>query len=114
MASGGATCLRDPPPCAQLRRGPRRLTGTVLPAVTATRYVTPLREGGSLPGLMEADDLGTYVVKWRACMAGVEAAFAEGIAGELALGLVMPSPQPAPVRVAPGLGEGAPALQAPV
>ena len=30
--------------------------------VTATRYVTPLREGGSLPGLMEADDLGTYVV----------------------------------------------------
>ena len=32
----------------------------MLPAVTATRYVTPLREGGSLPGLMEADDLGTY------------------------------------------------------
>ena len=32
--------------------------------VTAVRYVTPLREGGSLPGLMEADDLGTYVVKY--------------------------------------------------
>ena len=32
--------------------------------VTATRYVTPLREGGSLPGLVEADDLGTYVVKF--------------------------------------------------
>ena len=37
----------------------------MLTDVTATRYVTPLREGGSLPGLMEADDLGTYVVKFR-------------------------------------------------
>ena len=37
----------------------------MLPRVQATRYVTPLREGGSLPGLMEADDLGTYVVKFR-------------------------------------------------
>ena len=36
----------------------------MLRTVTATRYVTPLREGGSLPGLMEADDLGTYVVKF--------------------------------------------------
>jgi hypothetical protein len=35
----------------------------VLTHVTATWYVTPLREDGSLPGLMEADDLGTYVVK---------------------------------------------------
>ncbi|WP_276209671.1 hypothetical protein [Streptomyces albus] len=35
----------------------------MLPEVTATRYVTPLREGGSLPGLVEADDLGTYVMK---------------------------------------------------
>ncbi|HEX5189079.1 MAG TPA: aminotransferase class I and II, partial [Streptosporangiaceae bacterium] len=33
--------------------------------VTATRYVTPLREGRSLPGLMVADDCGTYVVKFR-------------------------------------------------
>ncbi|NEW74143.1 hypothetical protein G4H13_28205 [Streptomyces rapamycinicus] len=31
--------------------------------VTAIRYVTPLREGGSLPGIVEADDLGTYVMK---------------------------------------------------
>jgi hypothetical protein len=36
----------------------------VLRRVAATRYVTPLREGGSLPGLMESDDLGTYVVKF--------------------------------------------------
>ena len=37
----------------------------MLPQVTATRYVTPLREGGSLPGLVEADDDGLYVVKFR-------------------------------------------------
>lgn len=34
--------------------------------VTATRYITPLREGGSLPGLIEADDLNTYVLKFTA------------------------------------------------
>lgn len=34
----------------------------MLPEVTAIRYVTPLREGGSLPGIVEADDLGTYVM----------------------------------------------------
>ncbi|MYS36660.1 hypothetical protein GT025_21335 [Streptomyces sp. SID4920] len=43
--------------------------GKVLQEVVATRYVTPLREGGSLPGIVEADDLGTYVMKlstwWR-------------------------------------------------
>jgi hypothetical protein len=37
----------------------------MLPEVAATTYVTPLREGGSLPAIMEADDLGTYVVKFR-------------------------------------------------
>ena len=37
----------------------------MLRSVTAIRYVTPLREGGSLPGVVEADDLGTYVVKFR-------------------------------------------------
>ena len=56
----------------------------MLPAVTATRYVTPLREGGSLPGLMEADDLGTYVVKWRAAGQGVKVLVAEVVCAELA------------------------------
>ncbi|MEV7858575.1 hypothetical protein AB0O86_06970 [Streptomyces hirsutus] len=35
----------------------------MLTEVTATRYITPLRPGGSVPGVVEADDLGTYVVK---------------------------------------------------
>jgi hypothetical protein len=65
----------------------------VLPDVTAIRYVTPLREGGSLPGLMEADDLGTYVVKFHGAGQGRKALIAEVIAGELAraLGLAVPA-----------------------
>lgn len=60
--------------------------------VIATRYVTPLREGGSLPGVMEADDDGLYVVKYRAAGQGPKALVAELIAGEIGrhLGLLVP------------------------
>ena len=60
--------------------------------VAATRYVTPLREGGSLPGLVEADDDGLYVVKFRGAGQGTAALVAEVLAGELAraLGLLVP------------------------
>ena len=50
----------------------------------ATRYVTPLREGGSLPGLVEADDDGLYVAKFRGAGQGLRALVAEVIVGELA------------------------------
>lgn len=80
----------------------------MLPAVTATRYVTPLREGGSLPGLMEADDLGTYVVKWRAAGQGVRVLVAEVVCGELARALDLPVPALVTVDVAPELGVGEP------
>jgi HipA-like kinase len=80
----------------------------VLPTVTATRYVTPLREGGSLPGLMEADDLGTYVVKWRAAGQGVKALVAEVVCGELARALGLPVPALVTVDVAPELAVGEP------
>jgi hypothetical protein len=80
----------------------------VLPAVTATRYVTPLREGGSLPGLMEADDLGTYVVKWRAAGQGVKVLVAEVVCGELARALGLPVPALVTVDVAPELAVGEP------
>ncbi|MFG2606026.1 HipA family kinase [Streptomyces sp. NPDC048514] len=64
----------------------------MLKEVTATRYVEPLREGGSLPGLVEADDLGTYVVKFTGSAQGHKALVAEVIVGELAraLGLRFP------------------------
>jgi hypothetical protein len=84
---------------------------TVLPAVTATRYVTPLREGGSLPGLMEADDLGTYVVKWRAAGQGVRVLVAEVVCGELARALGLPVPALVTVDVAAELAVGEPDVE---
>jgi hypothetical protein len=63
-----------------------------LERVRATRYVLPLREGGSLPGLVEGDDLGTYVVKFRGAGQGRLALVAEIVVGELGrrLGLAVP------------------------
>ena len=60
--------------------------------VNVTRYVTPLREGGSLPAIVEADDDGLYVLKFRGAGQGVKALIAELIAGEIgrALGLRIP------------------------
>jgi hypothetical protein len=55
-----------------------------LPTVTVTRYVTPLREGGSLPGIVEADDLGTYVCKFRGAGQGLQVLVAEVIVAGLA------------------------------
>ncbi len=83
----------------------------MLPAVTATRYVTPLREGGSLPGLMEADDLGTYVVKWRAAGQGVNVLVAEVVCAELARALELPVPALVRVDVAPELAIGEPDVE---
>ena len=83
----------------------------MLPSVTATRYVTPLREGGSLPGLMEADDFGTYVVKWRAAGQGVKVLVAEVVCGELARALGLPVPALVTVDVAPELAVGEPDVE---
>lgn len=60
--------------------------------VNTTRYVTPLREGGSLPAIIEADDEGMYVLKFRGSGQGAKALVAELIAGELAraAGLLVP------------------------
>jgi hypothetical protein len=65
----------------------------VLRTVTATRYVTPLREGGSLPGLVEGDDLGTYVVKFSGAGQGRKVLVAEVVAGELGRRLGLPVPE---------------------
>jgi len=64
----------------------------MLRTVLATRYVTPFREGGSLPALVEAEDLGLYVLKFRGAGQGPLALVAEIIAGEIgrALGLAVP------------------------
>lgn len=64
-----------------------------LRTVIATRYVTPLREGGSLPAIVEADDEGMYVLKFRGAGQGPKALIAELIAGELARAAGLPVPE---------------------
>src|SRR3954463_14497562 len=76
--------------------------------VTATRYVTPLREGGSLPGLVEADDDGLYVLKFTGAWQGPKALAAEIVAGELARGLGLPVPELVFVNVDTELGRAEP------
>ncbi|MCW2924744.1 MAG: hypothetical protein JWM98_2148 [Thermoleophilia bacterium] len=72
--------------------------------VTATRYVTPLREGGSLPAILEADDDGMYVTKFRAAGHGPRALVAELAVGELARALGLPVPELVLVDVDAALG----------
>jgi hypothetical protein len=79
-----------------------------LRTVTATRYVAALREGGSLPGLVEADDLGMYVTKFRGAGQGEGALVAEVLAGELARAIGLPVPELVVVDVAPELGHAEP------
>ena len=67
--------------------------------VTATRYVTPLREGGSLPAIVEADDDGLYVLKFRGAGQGTKALIAELVAGELARAAGLPMPEIVFVRL---------------
>ena len=78
------------------------VVATNLREVTAIRYVTPLREGGSLPGLMEADDLGTYAVKYTGAGQGPAVLVAEVVAGELARALDLPVPELVVVRARSG------------
>ncbi|QBI54416.1 hypothetical protein EKD16_13170 [Streptomonospora litoralis] len=80
----------------------------VLEEISATRYVLPLREGGSLPGLVEADDCGMYVVKFLGAGQGRKSLVAEVIAGELARALGLPVPMLALVRVDAVIGRGEP------
>jgi hypothetical protein len=76
----------------------------VLRTVTATRYVTPLREGGSLPGLVEADDDGMYVVKFRGAGQGTASLVAEVIVGELARSVGIRVPDLVQVDLDPEIG----------
>jgi hypothetical protein len=80
----------------------------VLRTVTATRYVTPLREGGSLPAIMEADDDGLYVVKFRGAGQGPKALAAEIVVGELARAAGLPVPELVLVQVNAELAQAEP------
>lgn len=80
----------------------------MLRTVTATRYVTPLREGGSLPAIIEADDDGMYVLKFRGAGQGPKVLIAELICGELGRELGLPVPELVFVDVDPALGQNEP------
>src|SRR5437762_174848 len=76
--------------------------------IEATRYVTPLREGGSLPALVEASDDGLYVLKFRGAGQGPKALVAEVVAGELARALGFAVPELTLVELDPALGRAEP------
>ncbi|GAA1371562.1 HipA family kinase [Streptomyces beijiangensis] len=80
----------------------------MLTEVTATRYVTPLREGGSLPGIVEADDSGTYVMKFTGAGQGRKTLVAEVICGQLARRLGLRIPELVQMELDPVIGLGEP------
>src|SRR6266436_10316865 len=79
-----------------------------LRTVRATRYVTPLREGGSLPAIVEADDDGLYVLKFRGAGQGTKSLIAELVAGELGRALGLPVPEIVFMELDPVLGRSEP------
>jgi len=79
-----------------------------LRTVTASRYVTPLREGGSLPAIIEADDEGLYVLKFRGAGQGPKALIAELLAGELGRLAGLPVPEIVFVDLPPDLARTEP------
>src|SRR5690349_10997285 len=80
----------------------------MLRTITATRYVTPLREGGSLPAIVEADDDGLYVLKFRGAGQGTKALIAELVAGEIGRALQLPVPEIVFMELDPVLGRSEP------
>jgi hypothetical protein len=80
----------------------------MLETLRTTRYLTPLREGGSLPALVEAEDDGIYVLKFRGAGQGVKALIAEIISGEIARALGLPVPRLAFMQLDPLLGANEP------
>src|SRR5215467_9164504 len=81
---------------------------SALRTVVATRFVTPLREGGSLPAIIEANDDGMYVLKFRGAGQGPKALIAELVAGEIARAAGLPVPEIVFVELDPELARAEP------
>jgi hypothetical protein len=81
---------------------------TELPNYTASRYLQPLREGGSLPAIVDTDGGGRWVVKFRGAGQGARALLAELIVGMIARELGLPVPELAVIEVPPPFGRGEP------
>src|SRR5215467_174457 len=91
------------PAAAEIADAPRALR-----RLAAVRYVTALREGGSVPALVEADDGALYVVKFRAAAQGARPLAAEMVVGELARAAGLPMPELALIDVDEALGRSEP------
>ncbi|MGF1431517.1 HipA family kinase [Kitasatospora sp. LaBMicrA B282] len=83
----------------------------MLREVTAVRYVTPLREGGSMPGLVAGDDHRLYALKWSGAAQGRKALVAEVLAGCLGRGLGLPVPELVRLDLDPVLARSEPEQQ---
>jgi hypothetical protein len=84
------------------------LPGSGVRTVTAVRYVKPLREGGSLPAIIEADDGRLFVVKFRGAGQGTKALVAELLSAAVAQALSLPLPEPVIVEVDPAMARTEP------
>ena len=80
----------------------------MLPVFTATRYVQPLREGGSLPAVIDTHGGGLFVAKFRGAGQGVKALIAELIVGMLARHAGLPTPEPALIEIPDSFGRTEP------
>jgi len=84
------------------------MDAAALPRLLGTRYVVPLREGGSLPGVVDVAGQGTFVVKFRGAGQGPKALVAEALVALVGLALALPIPRPAIVDLDAGFGRGEP------
>lgn len=91
-----------------MTRWPAVARQNALRTVAATRYVTPLREGGSLPAVVEADDDGMYVMKFRGAGQGPKALVAELVAGGIAHALGLPIPEIVLIELDPDMARTEP------
>jgi HipA-like kinase len=82
-----------------------------LPRFAGSRYVVPLREGGSLPAVVDTDADGSFVVKFRGAGQGPRALVAETLVASIALRLGLPVPRPAIVDLDDGFGKAEPDLE---
>src|SRR5207253_7088526 len=86
----------------------RAMGSAALPRLVGSRYVVPLREGGSLPAVVDTEADGRFVVKFRGAGQGPKALIAEALVAQIALHLQLPVPRPAILELDDGFGRGEP------
>src|SRR5579859_2880666 len=84
------------------------MNGVVLPRLVGARYVVPLREGGSLPAVVDTETDGSFVVKFRGAGQGPRALIAEALVALIAQHLALAVPRPAILDLDEGFGKGEP------